>query len=245
MRAEPAGGAARVLAALALFGVAFGFVEAAVVADLRAVYEPIHRRLHPDAAPDALFPILTLDQLRSAGEVPTRLLGIELAREAATLAMLAAVALAVARRPATWLAAFVLAFGVWDLAFYGSLKLLLDWPGSWRGWDLLFLLPVPWSGPVVAPMGVAAAMVACGAASLVREASGRPMRHASGDWAAVGLGGMVLVVAFCWDWRNVAAGGMPGPFRWDLYGVGLALGLAGFARGALRRPPIESREAPP
>ena len=49
MRTPP--GVLRVLAALLLFGAAFGCVEAAVVVYLRALYEPLHQQLHPGRAP--------------------------------------------------------------------------------------------------------------------------------------------------------------------------------------------------
>ena len=41
----------RTLAALGLFGVAFGYVEAAVVVYLRELYEPVQDRLFPDRLP--------------------------------------------------------------------------------------------------------------------------------------------------------------------------------------------------
>ena len=58
-----------------------------------------------------------------------------------------AVALAVARNAGDWAAAFVIAFGAWDITFYVVLKVLLDWPASLFTWDILFLIPVPWVGP--------------------------------------------------------------------------------------------------
>ena len=227
---------ARALTALFAFGVSFGFVEAAVVVDLRAHYQPLHRRLFPDRPADDLFPMLRVDQLRAAGPVYGRLMAVELAREAATIVMLAAMALGVARNAREWFAAFVVAFGTWDLAFYGTLKALLDWPASWWTWDLLFLLPVPWVGPVLAPALVAATMVAAGVLVLRREAIGRPLRIGRGSWAAIVGGGLVLVVAFCWDWRNTLAGGLPNPFHWPLFALGEALGLAGFLHALARRP---------
>ena len=77
---------------------------------------------------------------------------IEIGREAATMLMLAAIALAVARNTRQWTAAFAIAFGVWDIVFYACLKLLLGWPASLFTWDILFLIPVPWVGPVLAPV---------------------------------------------------------------------------------------------
>jgi hypothetical protein len=70
-------------------------------------------------------------------------LTIEIGREAATIAMFAAVALAVARNAGEWAAAFVITFGTWDITFYVFLKVLLDWPASLFTWDILFLIPVP------------------------------------------------------------------------------------------------------
>jgi hypothetical protein len=238
------GGARRVLAGLLLFGAAFGFVEAAVVVDLRAVYEPLHRSLHPEAEPDDLFPVLLPEQLQSAGPLYSRLLVIELAREAATLAMLAGVALAAGRNGRSAFAAFAFSFGVWDLAFYAALKVLIDWPRSLLTWDLLFLLPVPWVGPVLAPAIVATTLVAVGGIVLWREESGRPAGTTGAVRMLVAVGGLVLVLAFCWDFRNILAGGRPNPFPWPLFAVGEGLGLVGAwlgltggRRGPHRSPP--------
>src|SRR5260370_7926441 len=83
-------------------------------------------------------------------------------REAATIVMLAAIALAGADNAGQWAAAFAIAFGTWDIAFYAFLKLLLDWPASLLTWDILFLIPIPWVGPVLAPVIVSASMIAAG-----------------------------------------------------------------------------------
>jgi hypothetical protein len=222
----------RLLLALFLFGVSFGYVEAAVVVYLRPLYEPFHERAHPGHTPGDLFPLLRLDELQAAGE-PLRLLRVELVREAATLVMLASIALTVARSFRTWFAGFLIAFGVWDVFYYVFLKLLLDWPDSLLAWDLLFLIPVPWAAPVAAPLLVAVSMVAAGTILIRREAAGRPLALGPAEWGAVVVGGLILIAAFCWDWRNLLAGGRPQPFNWPLFWVGLALGLGGFLR-ALR-----------
>src|SRR5713101_2949871 len=85
----------RNLIALLLFGVAFGYVEAAVVSYLRPLFEPVRHRYYPLRSPDDLFPLLTFDQVGSAGHEYFRLVEIEHGREVATLGMLAAVAIAV------------------------------------------------------------------------------------------------------------------------------------------------------
>jgi hypothetical protein len=220
--------------ALLLFGTAFGYLEAAVVSYLRLLHEPARLQFHPGRAPGDLFPLLTLEQVRAAGGAQSRLLPVEVGREAATLIMLAGVALAVAENAGQWAAAFVIAFGAWDLTFYLFLKMLLDWPASLGTWDILFLLPVPWAAPVLAPSLVAAAMVGAGVWHLRREARGAPVGIAHWHWTAILTGGAVLILSFTMDYRNVMAGGMPQPFHWSVFLAGLGLGLGGYATAAWR-----------
>src|SRR5947209_6846067 len=129
--------ARRATGSVALFAIAFGFVEAAVVVYLRYIYDPIRARVYPGRLPGELFPLL------KPGQLPDMyLLGVELWREVATMIMLGAVAMAVSRNWRQWMAAFGLAFGIWDICFYAFLKLAINWPASVWTWDILFLLPV-------------------------------------------------------------------------------------------------------
>jgi hypothetical protein len=239
--ASPPRRLARVLTALLLFGVSFGYVEAAVVVYLRALLEPEQ----PSLAQGELFPLKTKDQLEAAGRPYLRWLATEVAREAATLAMLAAVALALARSFREWFAAFLAVFGIWDIFFYLFLKVLLDWPASLLTWDLLFLLPVPWVGPVLAPVLVALSMIVAGVLVLWREASGRPVRSNWPHWLALCLGGLLIVTAFCWDYRNILAGGEPNPFNWPLFLLGVGVGLTSFLHAFWSRPESWLRSQPP
>ena len=136
----------RVIAGLVIFSAAFGYVEAAVVAYLRSIYTPLRMHFYPGSADD-LFPLLSLEQLRMAGHEHIVRLKTELGRELATMLMLGGAALVLARNVRQWVAAFLICFGVWDTAFYLFLKLLLHWPASLLTWDILFLIPVPWTGP--------------------------------------------------------------------------------------------------
>ncbi len=225
----------RAVAALFLFGISFGYVEAAVVVYLRAIYNPVRQRLHPERDPNDLFPLITSQQLAQAGpENPRRLL-IEVGREAATMIMLGAVALAVARNIHEWIAAFAIAFGVWDIAFYAFLKLMIHWPNSLSTWDILFLIPLPWVGPVWAPVLVALTMILCGLISL--RAGG--IRGRAPHWTGVLAGAVVIIVAFVWDFRNTSAGGIPNPFNWPLFLAGEALGVSAFL-AALNPPALNS-----
>src|SRR5882672_5140049 len=89
----------RTILSVLLFSAAFGYLEAAVVSYLRLLHEPARQRFYPGRPPGELFPLLTLAQARSAGPEQPRTLAIEIGREAATIVMLAAVALAVAGNP--------------------------------------------------------------------------------------------------------------------------------------------------
>ncbi len=224
----------RQVMALVLFGAAFGYVEAAVVSYLRALYEPVRQRFHPGRPPGELFPLLQPDQVRSVGPELNRLVVIEVGREAATLVMLAALALAASGNPGEWAAALAVAFGVWDLAFYAGLKLLLGWPASFATWDILFLIPVPWVAPVLAPSLVSAAMIVAGLLHLRREAFGPGVRIAALHWAGIVLGAAVLIVSFTLDYRNIVSGGMPRPFHWGVFTLGLAIGSGSYAHAAAR-----------
>lgn len=222
----------RTIAGLVLFAIAFGYVEAAVVAYLRAMYTPLRAQLYPASASD-LFPLLSFDQLRALGSDHVIRLKIELGRELATLLMLAGVALAATRRPREWFAAFVLCFGFWDIAFYGFLKALLSWPESLWTWDILLLLPVPWVGPVLAPILVSLSMIPAGALLLWREHNAQPIRIKPVHWGLIIGGGLIIVAAFMADFRNTASGGNPNAFHWGVFWGGEALGILAFV-SALR-----------
>jgi hypothetical protein len=142
--------------------------------------------------------------------------------------MLGGAALVAARKPREWVAAFLICFGVWDSTFYLFLKVLIHWPASLLTWDILFLIPVPWTGPVIAPVLVSLSMVASGVTLLWREYNNTPVHITRSRWALIVLGGAIVVAAFMWDFRNTAHGGNPNPFNWILFLSGEAIGLAGF-----------------
>src|SRR5256885_6710298 len=117
---------------VALFGIAMAAVESAVVVYLRA--------LHTGAAPLSVLQY----------ELPTHLLTIEVAREAATLVMLIAVAVVASRNEWEGLLYFALAFGLWDIFYYVWLWVFIGWPPSLLTWDVLFFIPLPWLAPAPA-----------------------------------------------------------------------------------------------
>ena len=218
----------RTVAALLLFGVSFGYLEAAVVVYLRAIYDPIRERIHPGRSPQDLFPLISPEQLKAAGPENAPRLAIEIGREAATILMLAAFGMAAGRNFNQRMAAFAIAFGLWDISFYAFLKLMIGWPQSLFTWDILFLIPLPWVGPVITPVLVSCTLIACGLVSLFRGGMAARPRQ----WLSIIAGGMVVILAFVWDFRNTTAGGQPNPFNWPLFLAGEAIALAGFIAAA-------------
>ena len=219
------------VAALLLFGISFGYLEAAVVVYLRAIYDPIRHRLHPGRGADELFPLISPRELADAGpENPRRLL-IEIGREASTIAMLAAFGLAAGRNFNQRMAAFAVVFGLWDIFFYVFLRLMIHWPQSLLTWDILFLIPLPWVGPVIAPAIVALTLVVCGLISL--HLGGMPARPR--EWMAMIAGGIIVILSFVWDYRNTMAGGLPNPFNWPLFFAGEVIAVLGFFVAVWRR----------
>jgi hypothetical protein len=215
------------IAGLIVFSVAFGYVEAAVVAYLRSIYTPLRAHFY-SVTPDELFPLLSLEQLRTLGPEHVARLKIELGRELATLLMLAGAAMIAARTLRVWVAAFLVCFGLWDVTFYLFLKMLIDWPASLQTWDILFLLPVPWAGPVIAPVIVSLSMIGSGLLLLWREYNNKRVHITGLQASVIVLGGMLIVAAFMWDFRNTASGGNPNPFNWALFTAGEAIGLLAF-----------------
>lgn len=218
--------------ALTLFAVAFGYVEAAVVVYLRHIYDPLRQALYPGRPTGDLFPLIPIGQLSSEH---VRLLTVELGREAATLLMLSGVALLAAPERRQWIAGFAIAFGVWDISFYVFLKVLIDWPASLLTWDLLFLIPVPWVGPVLAPVIVSAVMIVCGFIALSRDWNGRPIDATSSHWIGLIGGALAIIASFTWNYRTLIAGAPPGHFNWILFLAGLLAGIGTFAHAWLKR----------
>ncbi len=243
----------QIILGLLLFGISFGYVEAAIVVYLRAMYEPLRQSLAPNRKPGELFPLMTAEQIASAqlhepqtpgssapGTSTRFLVQVEVAREAATILMLAGTALVATGNRHLWLPAFSVVFGTWDLFFYVFLRVLVNWPASLLTWDILFLIPVPWVAPVLAPVLVAISIITAGIIALLR-----PVQLTRLHWLAATLGGALILWAFMWDFRNIVGGGLPNPFQWPLFLLGEALGMGAFfhAMQATQSPSDQLRDA--
>jgi hypothetical protein len=197
---------------VAIFAIAMAWVEAAVVYDLRLLVD----RLEP-YQPNPL-------------PISGALGNIELAREVATLVMLAAVGALAGGSLRTRLAYAAIAFGIWDIFYYLCLKIMYGWPRSLFDWDILFLLPLPWWGPVIAPTSIAVLMIVWGTLATAQRAPSPAPRDGSRLWAAAALGATLALYVFMADALRALPYGseavrtvLPVTFNWPLFVVALAL----------------------
>ncbi|WP_197901603.1 hypothetical protein [Rhodocytophaga rosea] len=219
-----------ILVWLTIFSIAMGFLETAVVVYLRELY-------YPDGFNFPLAPI-------KPGIAVTEFL-----REAATMVMLAGIAVLTFKNTAQRFAAFIYAFAIWDIFYYVFLKLLLNWPASLLTWDILFLIPVPWVGPVVAPCLLSLTMIGLALFIMFGYAQGYSIRINKKEWMVFTLGSLVCILSFVWDYLLFVSqqGGLsslwnlsssqslftealeyiPGSFNWMLFLAGEVILLMG------------------
>jgi len=211
IQSEPKLAPARTLFIVALFAAAMAWVEAAVVYYLRTMID----RIDPYQA----MPLPLIGNLGSA----------ELVREAATMIMLVAVGWLAGTSLRNRMAYAVAAFGLWDILYYVFLKVMCDWPASPLDWDLLFLIPLPWWGPVVAPVSIAALMIAWGVL-VVLSPNEAALRTPAAAWAGCFAGILLALYVFMADAIRIAGQGtdalrrlLPEAFNWPLFLVALTL----------------------
>ena len=220
-------------ASLWVLGLAFGWIEASVVVYLREIYV---REISLQGTNDfAGLPV-------SLVSLPSRLVAVEMAREACTILLLGAVAWLAGRRTAARAGAFLLSFGIWDLTYYAVLRIVLRWPESLRAWDVLFLIPLPWVAPVWAPMTVAMLFVAAG--SYVFWTSERERHYRWPDVGVLAASALLTIAAFLVEWRAVADYRMPERFPVWLFCAGVVLGTAWFVRAERRAATTEHTREP-
>jgi hypothetical protein len=184
---------------------------------------------------------------------------VEVAREAATLAMLLTVGMLAGR---TWrgrLGFAAVAFGFWDIFYYVFLRVMCGWPRALSDWDVLFLIPLPWWGPVLAPLLIALLLILWGTLATQFERRPPPVATEIAAWTAGGIGVLVALRVFMADALAAAPHGemavrsvLPKSFNWPLFGLGLTLMAAPVAQSfrnvwwPVRRPiPVPSALASP
>ncbi len=220
---------------VAFFAIAFAWVEAAIVFYLRTLVDRVD--------PYQIRPLPLFEGIA----------WVEIVREAATMIMLVTVGIIAGRNLATRLGYTVIAFGVWDIFYYLFLIPMTGWPNSLLDWDILFLIPLPWWGPILAPMLIALLMISWG--TLVSQIESL-QTIALRDWRVLGintLGVLLALYVFMADAIRVAPQGeaalrelLPERFNWPLFVVALALMSAPVVQllVALRKPRAGVSEAP-
>jgi len=144
-------------------------------------------------------------------------------REMATLLLLIATAFLAGNSRRSRLAYFCIAFGVWDLFYYFWLWVILGWPASLLDWDILFLVPVPWIGPVLSPALVSVSMIFWGAHTILRTQNGEDLFFHRIDIFLGVIAIILLLLAFMFNYRIVLDQTVPVSFPWGLYWLGLGL----------------------
>jgi len=205
------------VACLVAFAVAMAFAEAAVVVYLREII-----------GTGPVFPMK---------EIPALLLVVEVGRETATIVMLVSVAVLSVRGGLRRMGAFLLAFAVWDIFYYVWLYATIGWPAGLADWDVLFLIPVPWVGPVWSVLLLGTGMIAF-SVRFLGAPEDAPFSPGPWGWGSGMAGAGTIVATYILEWKKIGYGaGVPTEFSLLPFFLGVAFL---FASGY-----ITFRNAPP
>ena len=216
---------ARTVAAVCIFSIAMALLESAVVVYLRALYYP--------------------DQFTVAFKlVDEKIMRVELARELSTLIMLGSVGFLAGKDFKQRLGYFLMSFAVWDIFYYGWLKIFIDWPATVFEWDILFLIPIIWLGPVLAPLLCSLTMILLSRVLIVTNKSIKPI-----VWTLLFSGSALILYTYMEGYASfiitngflrgygailqnenflrLASTYIPASFNWWIFCLGAALLLAG------------------
>lgn len=160
-----------------LFSISMAFLESAVVIYLRELYYP----------EGFAFPLITLSE---------KIIVTEMFRELATLIMMISIAFIVTANNNDRFSWFIFVFGTWDIFYYVFLKLLIGWPGSFLTWDVLFLIPSTWVGPVLGPVLNSFTMICIAALLLFTSEKGSNANLNKFEWLLLIVGSVIVIIAY-------------------------------------------------
>ncbi|TFH02245.1 MAG: hypothetical protein E4H13_02660 [Calditrichales bacterium] len=195
-----------------IFAIAMAFMESAIVVYLRELYYPLGFQ----------FPLK---------EIPVFIGLVEIGREMATITMLTTFAMLIAHNKRETFAYFSFSFAIWDIGYYVWLKVIIDWPSSLLDWDILFLIPSPWIGPVLAPLLVSLGLTGAAILILFREKANQPVQMGLWMWLFEIICGLTIIVSFL---IVPLQAGIPRRYSWELFLGGFIPGILVFAYTALR-----------
>jgi hypothetical protein len=212
-----------------VFAIAMGYLESAVVVYLRELYYP----------EGFAFPLKILSM---------RIAVTEIFREFATMVMLLTIGIIAGRSRLERFGFFIFAFGIWDIFYYIFLKMILGWPESLFTWDILFLLPTTWVGPVLAPCINALSMVIFGGLIWYFRSKNKLLPVNIREWAMLVVGSLLVIISYIEDYvtylhkefswgeiflpsdsgklMELAMGYVPREFSWWIFWIGEIIILA-------------------
>jgi hypothetical protein len=160
----------------------------------------------------------------------TRYMTMEMWREVGTLVMLVTVGWLAGRRSVERWAYGLFAFGMWDIWYYVWLKVLIDWPATLLDWDILFLIPLRWWGPVLSPVLIATLICVTAVLAMVRLTQGQSLGITRTRVGIGVVGGLLALYVFMSDSLHALFQGRtdwdtlrPEPFKWPLFLVAFVL----------------------
>jgi hypothetical protein len=186
---------------LLFFGISMGFLESIVVVYLRMLYYPNGFKIHMYG-------------------LPASVIHIEMFREIMTIVMLIIISVLTGEDKVRRFYYFIYLFGIWDIFYYVGLKVILNWPNSFFQWDILFLVPTPWMGPVLAPVIVSASLILYGVIMIMSEAK---TMHVIQIISGL-LGGAIIFMTFVFAIPYVR-------YSWYIFAMGEALILFSLFEG--------------
>jgi len=211
---------------VSIFAIAMGLLEAIVVVYLREIY-------YPNGFD---FP-LTI--------TTPRIFLAELSREVCTLIMLLSIALLAGQNPLQRFAYFLFSFAIWDLMYYLGLKIFLNWPTSLLTWDVLFLIPITWVGPVLAPVICSLTMIIYALTIFYTQDKRPDFKLRFSEWFSLFSGAALIFITFISDYLkiiltygslselftlsenklilNLISTHIPTYFNWPLFSLGLII----------------------
>jgi hypothetical protein len=205
-----------------LFSIAFAYIEAAVVVYLREIFYPAGFN----------FPLLEFGI--NISPLWKRLLLTEIGRETATLVLMLSASWLLGKEKHQRFTYFLIIFAVWDIFYYIWLKLLTNWPASIMEWDILFLIPVVWASPVLAPILVSITMLCFAVIILYKNFSPKPFKAKKADQAFFCLAALIVVTSFCIGGLGITKSNFVAYFSWLIFALGEFLAVATFIKCLLK-----------
>jgi hypothetical protein len=192
---------------VSVYAIAMALLEAVVVAYLRALLQ------------------ITDQHVALGAYIP-----LEIGREAATIVMLVAVGWLAGRKGLERWAYGLFVFGLWDIWYYLWLKVLIGWPETLLDWDILFLIPLRWWGPVLSPVLIACLICVAAVLAVIRLERGERLGITPLKAGLVALGSLLALYIFISDSLHALLAGRadwdtlrPAPFQWPLFVAALVL----------------------